>query len=161
MYSNKKWLETWKNYRFERLYGSKDRRIKYLNWLKNDFTKFKNDNKKTVMYLVKEFEMKKSATAYKRATTSKTGIIDPLKLSSYKYNDDIFKKLTILPDAKNHGMIMLLDWSGSMCDVIKQTIDQLLNLIWFAKKLIYLMKFTYLQVKFIVMREVIDHKDTI
>ena len=26
-----------------------------------------NENKKTVMYLVKEFEMKKSATAYKRA----------------------------------------------------------------------------------------------
>ena len=135
MYSNKKWLETWKNYRFNRLYGSKDRRIKYLNWLKNDFTKFKNDNKKTVMYLVKEFEMKKSATAYKRATTSKTGIIDPLKLSSYKYNDDIFKKLTILPDAKNHGMIMLLDWSGSMADVIKQTVDQLLNLIWFCQKI--------------------------
>tara|TARA_S200000501_G_scaffold320578_1_gene315534 strand:- start:241 stop:774 length:534 start_codon:yes stop_codon:yes gene_type:complete len=47
IYSNKKWLETWKNYRFQRLeYSSKDRRIKYLNWLKNDFTKFKNDNKK-------------------------------------------------------------------------------------------------------------------
>ena len=135
IYSNKKWLETWKKYRFEQLYGSKERRVKYLNWLKNDFTKFKNDNKKTVMYLVKEFEMKKSATAYKRATTSKTGIIDPLKLSSYKYNDDIFKKLTILPDAKNHGMIMLLDWSGSMADVIKQTVDQLLNLIWFCQKI--------------------------
>ena len=133
IFSSKEWLKTWKEYRFQRLeYSSKDRRSKYLNWLKNDFNKFKNDNKKTVMYLVKEFEMKKSATAYKRATTSKTGIIDPLKLSSYKYNDDIFKKLTILPDAKNHGMIMLLDWSGSMCDVIKQTVDQLLNLIWWV-----------------------------
>ena len=142
MYSNKKWLETWKKYRFNNLYGSKDRRIKYLNWLKNDFTKFKNDNKKTVMYLVKEFEMKKSATAYKRSTTSKTGVIDPLKLSSYKYNDDIFKKLTILPDAKNHGMIMLLDWSGSMADVIKQTVDQLLNLIWFCQK-INISKFSF------------------
>ena len=72
---------------------------------------------------------------YKRATTSKTGIIDTLKLSSYKYNDDIFKKLTILPDAKNHGMIMLLDWSGSMGDVIKQTVDPIikLNLVCFKK----------------------------
>ena len=135
MYSNKKWLETWRAYRYEKLYGGRDRRAKYLTWLKNDYNKFKNDNKKTVMYLVKEFEMKKSATAYKRATTDKTGIIDPLKLSEYKYNDDIFKKLTILPDAKNHGMIMLLDWSGSMADVIKQTIDQLLNLIWFCQKI--------------------------
>jgi hypothetical protein len=29
--------------------------------------------------------MKKAATAYKRASTDKTGIIDPLKLKSYKY----------------------------------------------------------------------------
>ena len=28
-----------------------------------------NDSKKTIMYLVKEFEMKKAATAYKRSTT--------------------------------------------------------------------------------------------
>ena len=135
IYSNKKWLETWREYRYQNVYGPRRRRTVYLNWLKNSFTKFKNDNKKTVMYLVKEFEMKKSATAYKRANTSKTGIIDPLKLSEYKYNDDIFKKLTILPDAKNHGMIMLLDWSGSMADVIKQTIDQLMNLVWFCQKI--------------------------
>ena len=64
------------------------------------------------MYLVKEFEMKKSAQAYKRASQDKTGIIDPLKLPTYKYNEDIFKKLTIIPDGKNHGMMMLLDWSG-------------------------------------------------
>ena len=101
----------------------------YYNWLRDAYKKFKNDNKKTVMYLVKEFEMKKSATAYKRATTDKTGVIDPLKLKEYKYSDDIFKKLTILPDAKNHGMMMLLDWSGSMCDTIQQTTEQLMNLV--------------------------------
>ena len=66
---------------------------------------------KTVNYLVKEFEMKKSATAYRRATTSKTGVIDPMMLSKYKFTDDIFKKLSIVPDAKNHGMIILVDWS--------------------------------------------------
>ena len=86
------------------------------------------------MYLVKEFEMKKSATAYKRATTSKTGIIDPLKLSSYKYNDDIFAKVTTLPGAKNHGLVMFLDWSGSMAGNLKGTLNQLYNLIWFCKK---------------------------
>ena len=86
------------------------------------------------MYLVKEFEMKKAATSYRRATTNKTGVISPLKLKDYKYSDDIFKKLTIIPDAKNHGMMMLLDWSGSMCDNIKQTIEQLMNLVWFCQK---------------------------
>jgi len=108
--------------------------LKYYNWLKGAYRQFKNDNKKTVMYLVKEFEMKKAATAYRRATTNKTGVISPLKLKDYKYSDDIFKKLTIIPDAKNHGMMMLLDWSGSMCDSIKQTVEQLMNLIWFCQK---------------------------
>ena len=135
--SSKDWIKKWKDYSFkpgEYTSLNKTRRIEYINWLKNDFKQFKNDNKKTVMYLVKEFEMKKSATAYKRASTDKTGVIDPLKLKDYKFSDDIFKRLTILPNAKNHGMIMLLDWSGSMCDVIKQTIDQLMNLVWFCQK---------------------------
>jgi hypothetical protein len=127
--SNKDWIKKWKEYAYKRNeYYSYDhnKRIEYINWLKDNFKQFKNDNKKTVNYLVKEFEMKKSATAYKRASTDKTGVIDPLKLKDYKFSDDIFKRLTILPDAKNHGMMMLLDWSGSMCDVIKQTVDQLM-----------------------------------
>jgi len=52
----------------------------YYNWLKGAYKDFKNENKKTVMYLVKEFEMKKAATAYKRSSTDKTGTIDPLKI---------------------------------------------------------------------------------
>ena len=111
-----------------------DDHIKWLSYLKQDFKSFKKDNQKTVMYLVKEFEMKKAAQAYKRSSQDKTGVIDPLKLKNYKFSDDIFKRLTITPDAKNHGMIMLLDWSGSMCDVIKKTIDQLINLVYFCQK---------------------------
>src|SRR5210317_1474189 len=134
--SSKDWIKKWKEYAYKKNeYYSNDKRIEYVNWLKDNFKQFKNDNKKTVNYLVKEFEMKKSATAYKRASTDKTGVIDPLKLKDYKFSDDIFKRLTILPDAKNHGMMMLLDWSGSMCDVIKQTVDQLMNLIWFCQKI--------------------------
>jgi hypothetical protein len=109
--------------------------IKYWNWIKQDFLKFKKDSSKTVMYLVKEFEMKKAATAYKRATTDKTGVIDSLKLKNYKFSDDIFKRLTVLPNSKNHGMIMLLDWSGSMCDIMNKTVHQLCNLVWFCQKI--------------------------
>lgn len=106
----------------------------YYNWLKNEFNKFKRDSQKTVMYLVKEFEMKKAANSYQRALTDKTGIIDPLKLKNYKFDEDIFKKLTIIPNSKNHGMIMLLDWSGSMSQHIYSTVLQLQNLIWFCEK---------------------------
>src|SRR6056300_1061365 len=108
--------------------------VKYMTWLKGAFKQFQKENKKTVMYLVKEFEMKKAATAYKRASTDKTGIIDPLKLPNYKFSDDIFKRLTIVPDGKNHGMMMLLDWSGSMSDTLMNTVEQLLNLVEFVRK---------------------------
>ena len=106
----------------------------YMPYLKKEYKKFMNESKKTIMYLVKEFEMKKAATAYKRSTQDKTGVIDPLKLHSYKFNEDIFKRLTILPDAKNHGMMMLLDWSGSMCDTIFKTVQQTIQLVSFCQK---------------------------
>ena len=97
------------------------------------FTKFMANNKKSIAYLVKEFEMKKSAKEYVRATTAKTGVIDPVKMNSYLYNDDIFKKVTTIPEGKSHGMIMYLDWSGSMHYDMKATMDQLLNLVNFSR----------------------------
>ena len=97
------------------------------------YTKFMANNKKSIAYLVKEFEMKKSAKEYVRATTSKTGVIDPVKMNSYLYNDDIFKKVTTIPEGKSHGMIMYLDWSGSMHYDMKATMDQLLNLVNFSR----------------------------
>ena len=100
-----------------------------------DFKKFKTNSNPTINYLVKEFEMRKSARLNARQKHDKTGIIDPLKLHSYKYAEDIFKKISIVPNEKNHGMIFLLDWSGSMGDCIKETVEQLLNLVWFVKKI--------------------------
>jgi len=130
--SYKTWLKDMNDYRVkQRVYSNV---AKYDTYLDTQYKKFMNENKKTVMYLVKEFEMKKSAQAYKRASQDKTGIIDPLKLPSYKYSDDIFKKLTIIPDGKNHGMMMLLDWSGSMADVLFDTVKQLINLVEFCRK---------------------------
>ena len=94
----------------------------------------KKENKKTVAYMVKEFEMKKSADAYARAATAKTGSLDMGKLHTYKYNEDLFKKVTVLPGATNHGMVMIVDWSGSMHDNLKGTIIQTMNLVWFCRR---------------------------
>ena len=99
-----------------------------------DFVQFKRNAAKEVSYLVKEFECKKSASAYARATVSRTGVLDCTKLHTYKYSEDLFKKITTLPEGKNHGLIFLLDWSGSMSHVMMDTVKQLLNLIWFCKK---------------------------
>ena len=100
----------------------------------NEVKDFKNDSKKTVNYMVKEFEMKKSADQYARAATSKTGTLDMGALHTYKFNDDLFKKVTTLPGATNHGMVMVVDWSGSMCDNLKGTIEQLLQLVMFCRR---------------------------
>ena len=100
----------------------------------SDYVKFKRDAQKEVSYLVKEFECRKSASAYARASTSRTGVLDTRQLHTYKFNEDLFKKITVLPDGKNHGLIFILDWSGSMSRVLEDTLKQLYNLIWFCKK---------------------------
>ena len=99
-----------------------------------EWRKYKTQSAKEVNYLVKEFEMKKSASAYARTTVSKTGVLNTSKLFQYKYNDDIFKKISVTPDGKNHGLIFNLDWSGSMSNVLFNTMKQLLNLVQFCKK---------------------------
>jgi len=99
-----------------------------------EYVKFKRDAQKEVSYLVKEFECRKSAAAYARASTSRTGVLDTRQLHTYKFNEDLFKKITVLPDGKNHGLVFILDWSGSMQYVLQDTLKQLYNLIWFCKK---------------------------
>ena len=100
----------------------------------NKFGQFKKSAQREVNYLVKEFECKKSASAYARATTARTGVLDTAKLHTYRFNEDLFKKISVVPDGKNHGLVFVLDWSGSMAHVMLDTIKQLYNLLWFCKK---------------------------
>ena len=107
------------------------------NWVQHSLDQiraFKNDSKKSVAYMVKEFEMKKAADQYARAATSKTGTLDMGALHTYKFNDDLFRKVTTLPGATNHGMIMVLDWSGSMSENLVNTFNQLMQLVWFCRR---------------------------
>jgi len=106
----------------------------YWDKVLEEFNKTKSDSKKAVSYMVKEFEMKKSADAYARSMTSKTGTLDMGKLHTYKYNDDLFAKVTTLPGAKNHGLVLFLDWSGSMAHNLVGTMNQLFNIIWFCNR---------------------------
>ena len=106
----------------------------YPNKVLADLDKFTKENKKTVAYMVKEFEMKKAADQYARSSTSKTGSLDMGSLHTYKFNDDLFKKVTTLPGATNHALVLFLDWSGSMARNLQGTLNQLYNLIWFCKR---------------------------
>ncbi len=100
----------------------------------SNFYKYKSSALKEVNYLVKEFECKKSADQYARSSVARTGVLDTQKLHTYKYNEDLFKKVSVIPDGKNHGLIFILDWSGSMQQFILDAYKQLLNLVWFCKK---------------------------
>ena len=107
------------------------------NGLKADtreFREYKKSASKDVNHLVKEFEMRKSADSYARQATAKTGVLDTSKLHTYMFNEDIFKKITVIPEGKNHGLVFLLDWSGSMQTILENTMKQLFNLVWFCRK---------------------------
>lgn len=99
-----------------------------------EYNTYKKSAEKEVSYLVKEFECKKSADQYARSSTARTGVLDTSKLHTYKFNEDLFKKISVVPDGKNHGLIFILDWSGSMSEFILDAYKQLLNLIWFCRK---------------------------
>ena len=102
--------------------------------IEEDYREYRKNSNKEVNYLVKEFECRKSADSYSRSGESKTGVLDCTKLHTYKYSEDLFKKVTVVPDGKNHGLIFLLDWSGSMSNELLSTVKQLLNLTSFCKK---------------------------
>ena len=101
----------------------------------NKYDKFKAETTSAVNYLVKEFEMRKSAALYKRAAISKSGTLDMKRIWSYKLQDDLFKRVTVLPQGKNHAMLFLLDWSGSMDGVLEDTLKQVINLAMFCTRI--------------------------
>ena len=105
----------------------------YNNHIEN-LTNWKRQEKDTITYMVKEFEMRKSADAYSRQSIAKTGVINTNKLHSYIFNDDIFKRNTVIPTGKNHGFCMLLDWSGSMDTNLVGTLKQLFSLVMFCRQ---------------------------
>lgn len=115
-------------------YMEEDQLSKYEQEQLAEFSQFKIDSMRTVNYLVKEFEMKKSAQMHKRAAVSKIGSLDMKKVYAYKLQDDLFKRVTTLPEGKNHGMLMLVDWSGSMNDVLQDTLKQVVNLAMFCNR---------------------------
>ena len=106
----------------------------YLSDGRKWFSEFRKNNNKVVSYLAKEFEMKKAADQHKRATTAKTGVLDMTKIHAVSFSENIFSRISVLPDGKNHGLVMFIDWSGSMSNSMKGTIEQLMTLILFCRK---------------------------
>jgi hypothetical protein len=101
--------------------------------LDTEYKKFKLDTEMAAAYMAKEFELRKAAFQYSRSTVHKTGLLNTNKLHSYKTSEDIFLRSTKLANYKNHGMMLYIDFSGSMSDNIGATIRQTLNLAAFCR----------------------------
>ena len=96
--------------------------------------KIKKEGSKNINHMAMDFERKKSADIYKRTSISKTGVLDTNKLFSAKYNEDVFKKNVKTPDGKSHGLVLFIDWSGSMSYNLDGCIKQLIEMVLFCKK---------------------------
>jgi len=95
---------------------------------------FLNESKGTINQMVQQFQMKQAADASHRTQINKTGVLDTLTMVNYRWSEDIFRKNETQPDGKNHGMVMFVDWSGSMSGILKDTVKQLIILVEFCKK---------------------------
>ena len=114
-------------------------RMELIGSFNNDYIQkavndFKNKNERYVGLLAKEFEMRKAAKAFSKSKLSDTGDIDINKLCNYKFDDNIFRKVMMIPKGKSHGLILLLDCSGSMSDNMAGSIEQILVLSMFCRK---------------------------
>ena len=94
----------------------------------------KQEIKSTVNQMAQQFNMKMSADVDRRTSTAKTGLLDTVSMINHRWSEDIFLKNEIVTDGKSHGMVMFIDWSASMRDILEDTAKQLFILIEFCRK---------------------------
>ena len=99
------------------------------------FAQIQDRNKNFVANLVKQFEQKMAADECRRTRTAKSGQLDLRKIANYKFSDDLFVKNQIVADGKSHGMVFIMDWSGSMGEYLLPTVEQLIALCMFCRKM--------------------------
>ena len=107
----------------------------WINHNRLEYMDFISEANPTVDAMVKCFMLKKAATAHHRQQQAKTGTLDCNLLSTYKWNEDLFKHFTVKPNGKNHGFVVFLDWSGSMGGLILNVVKQMYILTSFFRRI--------------------------
>lgn len=97
--------------------------------------KFKSKHEGYITNLVRVFELKKNAQQFARARESNTGQLNLNKMHQYKFNDDLFRRVINIPQGKNHGVVMFVDFSGSMKDCIRSVLEQAAVMAMFCRKM--------------------------
>ena len=98
------------------------------------YAKFLKDTSPIIASMAQQFELKKAAAANKKAREAKSGDLNEDKLWAYKLTEDLFQKNMIVPNGKNHGIIMYVDLSGSMNRQMPGTLEQMMNMALFCRK---------------------------
>jgi hypothetical protein len=93
------------------------------------------DNKNVILNLVKQFEQKMAADTLRRTSYAKTGELNMRKIANYKFSDDLFLRNKFVKNGKSHGMVFIMDWSGSMSEYLMETVEQLIVLCMFCRRI--------------------------
>lgn len=98
------------------------------------YRKYVRESESYVRQLVAQFERRKAADTIRKERPKQTGQLNLDRLHQYRTHDDIFLSKIVKQDGKNHGIVFLLDFSGSMATVIDHAYLQVLQLVWFCEK---------------------------
>ena len=70
------------------------------------------------------FHQRKKADELKNTKNLQNGRLNRRLLSKHRISDNIFQRTKVLKEGKNHGVVILVDYSSSMIKVIKDTLIQ-------------------------------------
>jgi hypothetical protein len=101
---------------------------------RKDYAKFVSDSTPVINIMCKQFDLRKAADAAKRTSVARTGVLDTVRMVNYKITEDIFRRNAVVRDGKNHGLVMFIDWSGSMAPTLLDTVKQLMQIALFCRR---------------------------
>lgn len=91
-------------------------------------------NLPSINYLVKEFQMRAAAASMKYVSEHKTGLLNPRKLATHQIDKNIFSTKEIVEEGESHGVIIAIDFSGSMSSMVGKVTKQALMVAEFCKR---------------------------
>ncbi len=99
-----------------------------------EFERFKKYSGSNLSYLTQQFMLKKNANEMSLVTTQKSGHLNTKAIPYYQLKTDIFRKNLIQPKGQSHGLVLFMDWSGSMENNLKHSLYQLFEITDFCRK---------------------------
>lgn len=98
------------------------------------YDKFQANSEVAVTALLNTFNRKKNAWQSVNKKFFETGNLDVSRLHDYKTSEDIFENGVSVRKGKNHGVTILVDWSGSMQAILVEVSMQIDIMVRFCQR---------------------------